>query len=516
MKAPEINNVIYQAKAVKPGTPRSVIDRVLTDLIGCVEYLSEELKIKLEQKQRADRNQFGKKSESLKDFEGKDATEEIQGKLKELIREAKKLAPMEKPEPSALKSPGREYRTHKANDIEYRCPLCHSSLVDQGQYRVAEEIDVEESRFINRRHYLHKARCKCGGSRLKAPPPVRGVPGTLYSPRFIARLICDKFRLSLPLYRQYGVMKTEGLNLSRSTLTRLLHRHVDAMEAIIRLFWDHNRREEYLACDESPVRFIGAEKKQAYLYCGLSDKAVTFAISTGRSKKIAEDIFGPNPDRLLQTDCLNIYNNENLSGTHAGCLAHMRRHFFNAIFSFPSESCLILGKIWELYLIEREINGKAPEAKAEIRQQKSLPILEEIYREASGFDPPPRSVLGKAIKYMKKHWEKLTAFVYDGRLRIDNNRTEQQIRLPKLGFKNYLFTRSEKGNSVVATYYTLIATCLLNKLHPEEYLEDVTYRINAGWPNSRIEELLPWNWKPCNREEIERSRLTQAIKFEPV
>lgn len=46
MKAPAINNVIHQAKAVKPGTPRSVIDRVMTDLIGCVEYLSEELKIK--------------------------------------------------------------------------------------------------------------------------------------------------------------------------------------------------------------------------------------------------------------------------------------------------------------------------------------------------------------------------------------------------------------------------------------------------------------------------------------
>ena len=141
----------------------------------------------------------------------------------------------------------------------------------------------------------------------------------------------------------------------------------------------------------------------------------------------------------------------------------------------------------------------------EIRRQKSLPVLKEIYREASGFDPPPRSMLGKAIKYMKKHREKLTAFIYDGRLRIDNNRTKQQIRLPKLGFKNYLFTRSEKGNSVVATYYTLIATCLLNKLHPEDYLEDVTYRINAGWPNSRIEELLPWHWKPCDREEIERS-----------
>lgn len=96
MKAPATNNVIYQAKAVKPGTPRSVIDRLMTDLIGCVEYLSEELKIKLEQEQRADRNQFGKKSEGLKDFEGKNATEEIQDKLKEIIREAKKLASMKK------------------------------------------------------------------------------------------------------------------------------------------------------------------------------------------------------------------------------------------------------------------------------------------------------------------------------------------------------------------------------------------------------------------------------------
>ena len=74
---------------------------------------------------------------------------------------------------------------------------------DQGQYRAVGEIDVEVSRSINRQSCLHKARCKCRGSRLKAPPPVRGVPGALYSPRFIARLICNKFRLSLDLFRQY-------------------------------------------------------------------------------------------------------------------------------------------------------------------------------------------------------------------------------------------------------------------------------------------------------------------------
>ncbi|MFK7827860.1 MAG: hypothetical protein AB8G05_27175 [Oligoflexales bacterium] len=48
-------------------------------------------------------------------------------------------------------------------------------------------------------------------------------------------------------------------------------------------------------------------------------------------------------------------------------------------------------------------------------------------------------------------------------------------------------------------------------LHPEDYIEDVTYRINAG--NSRIDELVLWNWKPCNREEVERNPLRKTIKM---
>ncbi|MFK7825452.1 MAG: transposase [Oligoflexales bacterium] len=66
----------------------------------------------------------------------------------------------------------------------------------------------------------------------------------------------------------------------------------------------------------------------------------------------------------------------------------------------------------------------------------------------------------------------MTAFVYDSRLRIDNNYTEQQIRLSMFEFKNFLFT-SQKENSVLSTFY-------LNKIHPEVYIEDIPYRINAG------------------------------------
>ena len=88
MKAPDIKQVICQAKQVKAKTPRAVINKVLGDLVACVEYLSEELNIKLEQKNRSDRSQFGKQSESIKDLKNQDSIDDIKDKLTELLKEA--------------------------------------------------------------------------------------------------------------------------------------------------------------------------------------------------------------------------------------------------------------------------------------------------------------------------------------------------------------------------------------------------------------------------------------------
>ncbi|MFK7827074.1 MAG: transposase [Oligoflexales bacterium] len=121
---------------------------------------------------------------------------------------------------------------------------------------------------------------------MKVPSPVRGVPGTLYSPRFIARLICDKFRLSLPLYWQFAVLRAEGLDMSRSTLTRLLHKHVDTMAPIVERLWTYNKLAEYLACDESPIRtkFKGVSAKMLFfpvLLVGKVEGSLHFPVSLG-------------------------------------------------------------------------------------------------------------------------------------------------------------------------------------------------------------------------------------------
>jgi len=100
-------------------------------------------------------------------------------------------------------------------------------------------------------------------------------------------------------------------------------------------------------------------------------------------------------------------------------------------------------------------------------------------------NPPPKSSLGKAIKYSLKRWSKLTAFMADGRIPLSNNAVESRFRDVKLGFKNFLFAQSEIGAEAVAIYYSLIATARLYNLDPTAYLADVMTKITAGFPGTR-------------------------------
>src|SRR5690606_33312441 len=87
-------------------------------------------------------------------------------------------------------------------DFNVVCPICEEAVRDGGLSHRAKEIDVLESAFIKREYLLHKGECACGSLRFVMPGPDRGVEKTNYSPRFVARLIFDKFALHLPCHRQ--------------------------------------------------------------------------------------------------------------------------------------------------------------------------------------------------------------------------------------------------------------------------------------------------------------------------
>ncbi|WNG33086.1 IS66 family transposase [Archangium violaceum] len=181
-----------------------------------------------------------------------------------------------------------------------------------------------------------------------------------------------------------------------------------------------------------------------------------------------------------------------------GCWAHVRRKFFDALSKTP-EAGTVLDSILALYRVEHEalkagvVRTLAHRA---LRQQKSRPVLEALHAYLTQQQPLhlPKGPMGQAIAYALNQWDALCRFVEDERLPLDNNRSEGALRKAAVGRKNFLFVGHEAAGENLAGLYALVATCEVNGINPEEYLADVLLRVQTH-PNSRLDELLPHEWK---------------------
>jgi transposase len=152
-----------------------------------------------------------------------------------------------------------------------------------------------------------------------------------------------------------------------------------------------------------------------------------------------------------------------------------------------------LRRIGELYAIEDAIRGRLPEERARVRGARAGPLLEALkaWLEEQLARVSKKSELAVAIRYALSRWVALTRYRDDGRLEIDNNTAERELRAVALGRKNYLFAGSDAGGEHAAALYSLIGTAKLNGINPEAYLRHVLERI-ADHPINRVDELLPW------------------------
>ena len=158
-----------------------------------------------------------------------------------------------------------------------------------------------------------------------------------------------------------------------------------------------------------------------------------------------------------------------------------------------SLAALALAKIQALYRIERDIKTLPPEERHRIRSLRSKPLLDELRIWLDQHIPivPPRSALGKAMKHTHKQWPKLTVFIEDGRLRMDNNLVENAIRPFVIGRKNFLFCDTVAGANASANLYSLIETAKANGIEPYAYLRTVFTELPNATSVEAIEALLP-------------------------
>lgn len=183
--------------------------------------------------------------------------------------------------------------------------------------------------------------------------------------------------------------------------------------------------------------------------------------------------------------------------TELGCWAHARRKFFDLHkASNHPVAHEALARIARLYVAEEEAQGMDIAGRMQHRALHSLPQLQDMHQWLTGLRPgvANNGALAKAIDYTLKRWPALIRYAQTGHLPIDNNPIENAIRPIALGKKNWLFAGSERAGRRAAAIQSLFATAKLNDIEPAAWLKDTLEKLPT-WPNSRIDELLPFRQK---------------------
>jgi transposase len=151
-----------------------------------------------------------------------------------------------------------------------------------------------------------------------------------------------------------------------------------------------------------------------------------------------------------------------------------------------------------LYRIEADARGLSGEQRLQMRQERTKPLWEELHAwlRLERVRVPTGSAIAEAIDYSVNHWAALGQFLLDGEVPIDNNHIENLIRPWAVGRRNWLFIGSQLAGERAAIVMSLLQSAKLNGHNPWAYLKDVLTRLPTQL-NSRIEELLPHQWRPA-------------------
>lgn len=327
----------------------------------------------------------------------------------------------------------------------------------------------------------------------------------------LADIIIGKFMYHLPFYRQIQQYKESGITISDSTMGGWYEAAVEKLKLLYDILRQHILQSEYIQIDESVLPVIDSEKHKArkgYEWC-VRDAirgAVMFYYDRGsRGGKVAREILVAYKG-AVQCDGYDAYDqfekNDNI--TVYGCWAHARRKFVDALNENNRLATEALCFIRKIYKVESDANkaGLNADERKEQRLKISYPTIRlfETWMKETYLKVLPNSKMGDAIEYTYSLLPRLSRYVNDGRINIDNNLIENAIRPLALGRKNYLFCGNDASAYRAAIVYSLISTCKAVDVDPRTWMEDVLRKIPYYQRDQRdLAELLPFNWK--NRYE---------------
>lgn len=449
---------------------------------------------------------FNEAEAAVDAFTGSERTEEVEVSAHKRVKGGRRALPPELPRVEVI---------HDLAESEKVCD-CGTVLSRIGS-EVSEKLDIVPARVQVVRDIRYKYACRgCEGAdsdrgavRIAQLPP-QLIPQSIATPGLVSYILTSKYADSLPLYRQERIFERLGVDISRATMANWVIHVGKRCERLIDLLWQEIRSGPLVNMDETHVQVLNepgrSNKSKSYMWVfrggDVERSALIFQYEPSRSGKIPQKYLDGYKG-YIQTDGYAGYDilGERSGIVHMGCWVHARRKFLEIVKARPKGSKkngnadVALTYIRNLYAIEKEADERAlsAEERYQLRQERAVPLLSEFRKWLEDISPktPPQGLLGRAISYALKQWERLCRFTEDGRLRPDNNLAENAIRPFVVGRKNWLFAGHPRGAGASATIYSLIETAKANGLEPYRYLRYLFERLPVAQSDADYKALLP-------------------------
>lgn len=337
---------------------------------------------------------------------------------------------------------------------------------------------------------------------------------SLAAPGLLAYVLVSKFADHIPLHRLEAIVARQGISLARSTLCGWVEACATLLSVIVEAMAKDALNAHCIAMDATGVLVQDKERcRRGHFWVLVADRDHVLFRFTPRHNREGPKAFLRGYKGYVQADASSVYDElfRTEQVTEVGCWAHCRRGFFEAMSSDRERAMAALGFIHKLYALDAETRPLPPSQRTEQRRLRAQPLLGAFrgWLEAESLVVLPRSPMASAIGYALNQWGALCRFLDDGRLRLDNNRSELELRRQAVGRKNWLFVGSDEGAEWNTVVVSLIASCALHGLEPWSYLRDVLILL-PGWSRDRVLELSPKRWKQTLEQTDARQRLADS------
>jgi transposase len=395
------------------------------------------------------------------------------------------------------------------SSAELACSCCGTERVATRQILQSSRYQFVPAKFYFEDLYSQVYECpRCPSSDsqqlvVKVPEIVEN--GTAAS-GLLAQIIVSRDFDHVPFNRQSAIYKRSGVNLNRSTLSDYYAQAAKILTPLSNYMRKILLQSDVISTDDTPVKVIDRLKAKSiklgrvWVYFGDDAHPVTLFDYTESRGRDGPMTFLAGFTGRLQGDCFsgNLAICAAIDTILVACMAHARRYFVKAKHNDKEGTNVALKVFQALYEIERTAKELAisTEDIRIMREQESRPILVRFkaWLQQQQLSTSAKSTFGKAIFYCLNNWEALTQYVNDGRLSIDNNHSEREMKYIAMGRKAWLFFGSDQGGKNHATILSILATCRRHNVEPWAYLTDVIQRL-AENPNENLEDLLPYKWK---------------------